>query len=87
MGNVKDVIFKCPHCYKDTNAYADIDPYSEHSGSANIENVNGELVIDWDSLDADISFLYKCIECDGVVAYSLEGVQDLVKNYEESVND
>lgn len=84
MSTVKDVMFRCPHCGKETAAYAEIDPYSVHTGSVNIENVNGRIVIDWDSLDADISFLYKCVECGEIVSYSLEGVQELVQTYEGS---
>ena len=86
MSNVKDVIFKCPRCGKETNSYAEIDPYSIHTGSANIENVNGKLVIDWDSLDADISFLYKCLECEEVIAGSLEELQEMISDYETSRN-
>lgn len=76
MSTVKDVIFLCPHCGKEANAYAEIDPYSVHTGCAGIENVNGKIVIDWDSLDADISFLYKCAECEEVVAGDLEELQE-----------
>lgn len=87
MSNVKDVIFRCPHCGKETNAYAEIDPFGNHSGTANIENTNGKIVIDWDSLDADIEFLYKCSECREVVAGSLEELQEMVQTYEEMTND
>ena len=83
MDTVKDVIFRCPHCGKETNAYAEIDPYSVATGSANIENVNGRIVIDWDSLDADISFLYKCAECEELVAGSLEELQEMISDYEQ----
>lgn len=77
-------IFKCPHCGKETNAYAEIDPYSQCSGTIGITNSGGELDLDWDTADVDIHLLYKCAECDETVAWSICDLEDMVRAYEES---
>ena len=79
---IKDVYFKCPHCGKESYAYADIDPLYPVSGGAGIINDTGKLVIDWDSLDADICFNYVCSNCSVNVAGSLEELEELVRDYE-----
>lgn len=81
---LKDVMFKCPRCGEITQAYARVDEFSHASGTAEIINNDGQLVIDWDSLDADIAFEYVCSQCDEPIAGSLDELEGIVRKYEES---
>lgn len=84
---LKDVLFKCPKCGEITQAYARIDEFAQASGTAEIINNNGQLVIDWDSLDADIDFEYVCAQCNNPIAGSLDELEGIVRKYEAPMND
>ena len=85
--DVFEMVVKCPHCGEIVVPVAEIDPTVQVQGSAELEwitgtdNRTGELQIDWDSLDADICFVYNCSECGQPLAGDLTKLSEMVRQF------
>lgn len=81
-GGIPEV--ECPHCKMIVELTAEVDSSYPATGSVELLWTNGEVTINWDTLDADISFQYNCPYCGASLGASLKELTELVKS--QSIN-
>lgn len=81
-GGIPEV--ECPHCKMVVELTAEVDSSYSVTGTAELCWSFGEVSINWDTLDADISFQYNCPYCGQSLGASLKELTELVRS--QSIN-